>query len=98
MLLQQFEILEIFCLEGLRYVIFALHHRTEEPGLHHRPVGLLEDDVVTHEDVGHSVNTGDMFVQQVQTVTQFVTDVTLDVGCEHSDIMLSETDAGDVFG
>ena len=79
-------------------MIFALHHRAEEPGLHHRPIGLLEDDVMTHENVRHSVNTGDMFVQQVQIVTEFVTDVTLDVGREHSDIVLSKTDAGDVLG
>ena len=78
-------------------MVFTLHHRTEEPGLHHRHIGLLEYDVVTHQDVGDSVNTGDMFVQSVQTVAQFVTEMTRDVGREHSQIMFSQTDAGDVL-
>ena len=42
MLLQQLEVFEIFCLKGLRYVIFTLHHRTEEPRVHHGRIRLLE--------------------------------------------------------
>ena len=78
-------------------MVFTLHHGTEEPGLHHRPVGLLEYDVVTHQNVGHPVNTGDMFVQCVQAVTQFVTQMAGDVGREDSEIMFSQTDTGDVL-
>ena len=96
-LLQEFQCFEILALERLCYVIFALHHRTEIARLDHRAVGFLESYIVTDKNVGHSVNTCDVFVQHVEIVTEFAADVTVDVGSEGSNVMFAETDTSDVL-
>ena len=97
-LLQEFQCFEILALERLCYVIFALHHRTEIARLDHRAVGFLESYIVTDQNMGHSVNTCDVFVQHVETLAELVTNVALDVGGEGPDVVLAQTDAGDVLG
>ena len=96
-LLQQFERFEIFALERLGHVIFALYHWTVEGRLYVGRVWLLEGDVVANKSVEHTMHAGDMLVEAVQVLAELVADVTFNVRGEGSDIVLPEADTGDVL-
>ena len=78
-------------------MIFTLDHGTVECWLDSTAIWLLKQNVVTNQDVRHPVNTGNMFVETVQVVTEDVADVAAKVGGECSDVMFRETDTGDVI-
>ena len=96
-LFEQLESLEMFSLEGLSNMIFTLDHGTVECWLDSAGIWLLKQNVVTHQDVRHPVDTGNVFVETVQIVTEDAADVAAKVGGESSNIMFRETNTSDVF-
>ena len=87
----------MFPLERLGHVILALDHGTVEGWLDCTGIRLLKQNIVTNKNVGHPVDTGNVFVDTVQVVAEDVADVAADVGGKYPDVMFRETHTGDVI-